>query len=251
LDLQPLLVFLLTLLLLLFLQRALHHEVQLIFLLLTRRPDISLALFSVLFFPGVLLHEASHYFMAMILNVRTGRVSLIPRLMGGGRLQMGYVETEQVDWVRETLIGAAPLITGGLFTGYVGLYRLGLLELAGVYTAQGFDAAVDHLFALTTGPDFWIWLYLAFVVSSTMLPSAADRRAWLPLAAVIVALLGISLLAGAGPWMAINLAPLLDRFLQALTVVFAISLGMHVLLVIPLWILRRLLMTFFRLEFSS
>lgn len=251
-ELTPQLVFffLLSLLALLLLQRALHQEVQLIFLALTRRPDISVALFAVLFFPGVLLHEASHYFMAMLLNVRTGRVSLIPRLMGGGRLQMGYVETEQADWVRETLIGAAPLITGGLFTGYVGLYRLGLLDLAGMYGAQGFEAAMANLFTLPTGTDFWIWMYLAFVVSSTMLPSAADRRAWLPLAAVIAVLLGVSLLAGAGPWMTANLAPLLDRFLQVLTVVFSISIALHLLLVIPLWALRRLLMAVFRLEIS-
>ena len=164
---------------------------------------------------------------------------------------MGFVETEQVDWVRETLIGAAPLISGGVFTAYVGLYLLGLLDLVQVYTSLGLEAALLRLLELPSGADFWMWLYLAFVVSSTMLPSAADRRAWLPLTAVLAVLVGISLLAGAGPWLAENLAPFFERFVQSLTVVFAISLGLHVLLVIPLWVLRRLLMAVLHLELVS
>ena len=46
---------------LLFAQRWLHREIQILFLLLTRKPVIALGLFSLLFFPGVLLHELSHY----------------------------------------------------------------------------------------------------------------------------------------------------------------------------------------------
>ena len=53
---------------LLLLQRALHREIQVVFLLITRRPEITVALFSLLFFPGVLLHEGSHYLMAKILG---------------------------------------------------------------------------------------------------------------------------------------------------------------------------------------
>ena len=77
----------------LFLQRSLHREVQAFFLLLTRRQDISIVIFSLLFFPGVLLHETSHYLMARLLNVRTGRFSIIPRPLPDGHLQLGYVET--------------------------------------------------------------------------------------------------------------------------------------------------------------
>ena len=60
---------------LLILQRSLHREIQSVFLLITRRPEIAIALFSLLFFPGVLLHESSHFLMAKLLNVPTGRVS--------------------------------------------------------------------------------------------------------------------------------------------------------------------------------
>ncbi len=41
----------------LFVQRWLHRELQALLLLITRRQDLSLGLFSLFFFPGVLLHE--------------------------------------------------------------------------------------------------------------------------------------------------------------------------------------------------
>ncbi len=63
------------------LQRWLHREIQAVFLLLTRRAELALVLFSLLFFPGVLLHEASHYLTAFLLGVRVGGISLIPQVL--------------------------------------------------------------------------------------------------------------------------------------------------------------------------
>ena len=71
---------------LLILQRLLHREIQLIFLYITRRVDLAMALFSLLFFPGVLLHEGSHFLAARLLGVRTGGFSILPHLLPGGRL---------------------------------------------------------------------------------------------------------------------------------------------------------------------
>jgi hypothetical protein len=226
---------------LLLLQRMLHREVQLIFLLITGRIDLSIVLFAVVFFPGVLLHEGSHFIAARLLRVHTGRFSLIPRPLPDGRLQMGYVETAPSDWMRDTLIGAAPLITGGLFVAYTGLMRLGLLELWQSWQAGGSQAVMKMIPEITTGADFWVWFYLTLVVSSTMLPSSSDRRAWLPLTITILALFFASLLAGAGPWLEQNVAPILDVLFLSVAVVFAISAGVHLILTGPLWLARTLL----------
>jgi hypothetical protein len=74
---------------LIYLQRFLQREIQSIFLLITRQADISTALFSLLFLPGVLLHETSHYLMAHLLVFKTGDFRSFQRwIMGGFNLGM-------------------------------------------------------------------------------------------------------------------------------------------------------------------
>src|SRR5574339_544265 len=102
--------FILMLVPLIFLQRLLHREIQSVFLIVTRNPGITMGIFSLIFLPGVFLHELSHFLMAKILRVPTGRFSLFPQSLPDGRLQLGYVETGRSDVVRDSLIGAAPLI---------------------------------------------------------------------------------------------------------------------------------------------
>jgi hypothetical protein len=219
-------------------QRALHIEIQYLFIGLTRKPKLSLALFSLLFLPGVCLHEISHFVMARLLGVRTGRISLIPQAMSDGKLRLGYVETAQAGWLRDALIGAAPLITAGLFIGTLGAAHLGLAPLAALVEQGDLSGAVRGLTGLPALPDFWIWFYLVFVISSTMFPSASDRQAWLPVLLVCGLLLGISLLVGAGPWLAANLKTPLDRVLRATAGVYWISLAVHLALLGPVWLIR-------------
>lgn len=233
---------------LLFAQRWLHQEIQYIFLLLTRRPALSLGLFSFVFFPGVLLHELSHFVMALLLRVRTGSFSLLPALMPDGKLRLGYVETEQTDVLREALIGTAPLITGGAAVAYLGITRLGLLPLAALVTQGNWPGFFQGLLALPGQSDFWLWFYLTFAISSTMLPSASDRRAWLPIGLVVFGLIGLALFAGIGPWMLDNLAPWLDRAFRALATIFGISLSLHLVLLLPIRLLREFISGITRLR---
>src|SRR3990170_5216778 len=93
------------------------------------RSEIARAFFSLLFFPGVLLHETSHYLAARLLGVKTGRFSLLPQPLPDGRLRLGFVETTGTDLLRDALIGVAPLVAGGAFVIYAGLLRLGLPAL--------------------------------------------------------------------------------------------------------------------------
>jgi hypothetical protein len=226
---------------LLLLQRALHREIQVVFLLITRRPEIAVALFSLLFFPGILLHEGSHYLMAKILGVRTGRVSFIPESIEGNRLRLGFVETNTTDILRDALIGTAPLLTGGLFVAYAGIVRLDMLSIWDGLASGNITAVQDSLAASFAVPDFWLWLYLIVAVSSTMFPSQSDRRAWLPVALIVGLIVWLALLFGAGWWMSENLLPVLNDALRGVAVVFAISAGVHVFVLVPTWFVRKVL----------
>ncbi len=224
---------------LLFLQRLLHREIQAILLLLTRRSDIALTIFAILFFPGVLLHESSHWLMARVLRVKTGRFSLIPKPLANGRLRLGYVETATPDIIRDALIGVAPLLAGGAFVIFAGVFQLNLAVFW--ENLQEDINNIRLLKALFNQPDFWLWFYLVVTVSSTMLPSAADRKAWLPVTIFLSILLAISIFAGAGDWVLDHLADPIGKAFNVLAMVFGISMGVHLVLIPPLWGIRRLL----------
>lgn len=222
-----------SLLVLVLLQRLLHREIQAFFLIFTRRPGVTQVIFALIFLPGVFLHELSHFITAKLLRVPTGRFSLLPQVQPDGRLRLGYVETAPGGFLRDALIGVAPLVTGNLFVAYIAIYRMQLLPLWDLLRLAEWARFWEALWAVPTFPDFWLWFYLAFTVSSMMMPSASDRQAWLPVFLLAAGLVGLAILAGAGSWMLVHLAPPLNEFLRALALIFSLSATIHILLILP------------------
>ena len=156
-------------------------------------------------------------------------------------MQLGYVETAKSDVVRDSLIGAAPLIVGTLFVAYVAIYRLEMRVLWDVFRNGQLDLFWMGVRALPNTKDFYLWFYLAFAVSSTMMPSQSDRHAWQALVISVCVLFGIALFIGAGPWMLSNLAPRLSNFLSSVAVIFGLSAVVHVLLILPTALVHKIL----------
>jgi hypothetical protein len=230
------------------LQRRLHQEIQAILYLITRRIDLALAIFAILFLPGVLLHELSHYLTARALGVPVGRLSIIPQSLPDGRLRLGYVETAQTDFLRDALIGAAPLVAGSIFIAYAGFAQLNFLSVWDQMASGDLPLISSSLSQVVRQPDFWIWFYIIFVISSTMFPSATDRRAWGPIFLMLMLLIALVLIAGAGPWLWDNLGAPIFNMVDLLSVIFVLSALVHLILWPPSWLLRVILERIFRLK---
>ncbi|MCC7362465.1 MAG: hypothetical protein IT317_23495 [Anaerolineales bacterium] len=221
---------------LLFLERWVHRHLQGLGLLILRDPDRALMVYSILMLPGVLLHEASHWITATLLLVRTGRFSLAPAPMPDGSLRLGFVETEATDFIRESLIGAAPLIFGAAAILLVGYPRLGVGPVGAALAAADPSALVEALRQMVGLPDFWLWLYLIFTIANSMLPSASDRRGWWRTAIVLAAVTAGLFYLGLGSAVLDALLGPLDAALRALASAFTLTVGLNLCLVPLIWL---------------
>ena len=183
---------------LLLLQRWISRHTQIIFLLLTRHPGMAVLLNQLVFLPGVILHELSHWLLARLLGVRTMGFSVWPKRQSDGTVRLGYVQTEKVDFLREALIGVAPLVAGCAAVVLIGNQILQLDQVAIAFARGDWDSASRGLVSVMQYADLLVWLYVLFALSNTMMPSASDRRAW-PLVGLLLLGLGVgSYFAGVG-----------------------------------------------------
>jgi hypothetical protein len=97
-------------------------------------------------------------------------------------------------------------------------------------------------------PDFWLWFYLVFAISSTMLPSSSDRRAWLPMFLVLAALLAVMLLAGVGPWLLTTFSASLRSAINAITMVLGVTVLIHLVLLPPAIFMRKVFSRLLKLQ---
>lgn len=175
---------------LLLLQRWIHRHLHGLAYLITGKRNWAVILYALILFPGVLLHELSHWLTATILGVRTGSFSVLPKTGADGTIQLGYVEyykSSRVGPIRESLIGSAPLVTGTIAVLLIAINVFDLPALVTSIQSENVDALVDSLAILFSTGDFLIWLYLIFAISNAMMPSSSDRRAWPAFALIMIA----------------------------------------------------------------
>lgn len=166
---------------LLFFQRWIHTHLQGISILLLGTRERAVLLYAIVLFPGVLLHELSHWVMATLLGVRTGAFSLLPRLMDDGSVQLGYVEYfkgRSLGPIRESLIGGAPLFAGTAVILLIGIHIFNIQELGTALQSGNITTLATAVGTVFQTPDFLVWLYLLFAIANGMMPSRSDRRAW-------------------------------------------------------------------------
>ncbi len=140
------------------LRKIVSRELQALSLLIFKTTKPGFIFYTLLVFPGVVVHELSHWLMAELLQVRTGKITLLPEsYLPRQTNRLGSVKIAQTDPFRSLLIGFAPFFSG-----------VGLLFV------------LIHLLSTISSfyPLGYLYLYLIWVVSNSMLLSKSDIRAW-------------------------------------------------------------------------
>mgnify|MGYP001572894045 CR=1 FL=1 len=120
--------------------------------LFIRRRDVIFSTIAVIFLPGTILHELSHYIAATILFLQVGEVHIMPTWKEN-HLQLGRVTYKKTDVVRSIIVGVAPFFGALFFFWFVGAF---------------------HLFPHTHMIITLIFGYLLFSVSANMFSSRQD-----------------------------------------------------------------------------
>jgi hypothetical protein len=230
--------------LLVLVRRALTQLIFSVMFRITHKPRWVAIFYAVLFFPGVLLHEASHWLTAKLLRVPTHRFSLLPKWVGSNTLRFGYVEMTKTDSIRSSLIGIAPLITGSAAILWMAMNPLELENWFNGETELKFAGLVSGISALASVRNLWLWLYFLFAISNSMLPSSSDRNAWLPASAILAVFVIIITLIGLAPRAASWIEGPYAQFTSSLRNAFLIAVTFDILLLPPVWGLDRILQRF-------
>jgi hypothetical protein len=218
----PLLGLAVTLAVLLLTERWIHRHLQGTMLLLTGDREIAVMLYALPLMPGILLHEFSHALVAKLLGARVGRVSIRPQL-ADERIQLGFVPVEETDVVRASLIGLAPLLNGSAVILLIGYLAFDIDAMQQAFIEADWSSLVANFSEMLKAPDIWLWLYLIFAISNTMLPSQSDRESWTPIILFLVLAVALAWFAGLGPTIINGVGQPLDLATRWLTAVYGFT----------------------------
>lgn len=172
-------IFFFELMLLFFLSRALTKSLSTLIFHLTKSQTVTIHILSLLFLPGVIIHELAHMLVASLLFVPVGEIEFFPKITDHG-VKLGSVSIAKTDPMRRALIGFAPVFVGlSLFFS-----MLFYFEQIGSHSALGLGA-------------FCLVLYTVFEVGNTMFSSQKDIEGTLELFGAIGFVVLLFFLAGA------------------------------------------------------
>ncbi len=201
----------------LFLQHWLQQHIQGATFAVTGNPGCAVRALFLLLLPGVLLHEFSHWLVANILQVRTGKISIgLGKLRGNKHFSLGSVSVERTDPLRESLIGVAPFVFGLLAIWL--LMGIGF----GLWMPNDVMQVVQTIWSSIGDPLTWLALYLVFAVSTSMIPSESDREPWGIIIGIAVVVGVLALLLGGIPTIPPDVLETGQTILRVLIFVFGI-----------------------------
>ncbi len=129
-----------------------------------------IVVWSIIFLPGTIIHELSHFFFAILTGARTGKIEIFPEFLeddweeesAGKNVTLGYVQTQRLNPLQGFLVGTAPFVVG-----------LALM----IWLAQ----LIQSSYNLGQYLPVFLLGYLFFTITNSFFPSWSDIKQTIPL----------------------------------------------------------------------
>ncbi len=149
--------------------------IQEIVYLSTGSDSLAMVILFLIYLPGILVHEASHWLVARILGLKTSRFRVWPKYTRN-TIGLGSVTVSSGGVVWDSLVGLAPLLIGSALIVLIGEQVFDTQTLAFAWrTGRLLDGLNFVVTGLAQNPDSLLWSYLLFAIANAMMPSASDR----------------------------------------------------------------------------
>lgn len=153
------------------LERWLHQHIFKVGWLFTKNFQTTTIIYYGFFLPGVFLYELSVWLAAGMLNISAERSFQLPKKQDVAELDLSFIKLpKNVPPLKLSLITLAPFISGLLAIWIIAYNILDITVFVRMIERDGLGRLGDALSTISTAPDFWLWIYLAFTISNTMVP---------------------------------------------------------------------------------
>lgn len=132
---KEIVIFILLSIFLYFLSRQTINEIFYFFYLFIKDKKTVFLLLSLIFFPGTVVHELSHFFLAMILFLPVKGMEIFPKFEGQ-MIKLGTVNYIKKDFFRGFLVGIAPLFGALLFFWIISHFPMNLFFYYLIFTVS-------------------------------------------------------------------------------------------------------------------
>lgn len=178
--------------------------------------NVALTFTTLILFPGTVVHELSHLFIAEILGVRTGKLILTPEAIKNTdeEVRSGSVAIAQTGPIRRTIIGLAPMIGGMIVL-----------------------MAISNVLDTTTTSIQILLYYLLFTVSNTLISSKEDMKGVIPVCITVGLFFATAYFAGLRIELTGQIAFFGTKLLESLTKSLGIVLAVNGVILLTLKLL--------------